>query len=84
MTPVTSSPALTTNSDAMKIVVVSPSPASAWLMVEDAGEVQRERGAESNNDDRHFFRDEQHDYRRDDQKKYVDIVHDECPSLDEG
>jgi hypothetical protein len=30
VTPVTSSPALTTNSDAMKIVVTSPSPPSAW------------------------------------------------------
>ncbi len=33
VTPVTSKPALTTNSDAMKITAGSPRPASAWLSV---------------------------------------------------
>ena len=53
-------------------------------MVRMPREVQRERGAERHDHDRHLFRDEQDDDDRDDQEQYVDVVHDEYPSLDEG
>ena len=81
--PVFSSAALTTKSEATKIVAGSPKPASALVEREHARRPERHRAADADRDDRQPVPDEQADDRGDDGEDDPDLGQ-ESPRLGTG